>query len=198
MGIRQWGGANSTSPRNSTPSKPTLPRKPHQIFLRGVPATSIMTSPVGSSTSAEPRSGSFQISTNGSASSPCPPENTRGLPQFLRRPAQIIGGHQNEGQLGEFTGLKLEKRHVDPPARAPAVGLANERDQHRHQAQDHGPIGHERPPGQRVIIHQADRRRRAQPQRIPDDLAEPDLAVPDFGRLERGGAWWRCIQTPRR
>ena len=40
--------------------------------LRGVPATSIITNPVGSKTSAEPRSGSFKINMNGSIIRPMP------------------------------------------------------------------------------------------------------------------------------
>ncbi len=45
-------------------------------YLFGVPATNIITRPVGNKTSAEPRSGSFKINANGSSISPMPFQKT--------------------------------------------------------------------------------------------------------------------------
>ena len=48
------------STKNSAASKPTTPTSFSKYSL-GVPATNIITKPVGNNTSAEPRSGSFKI-----------------------------------------------------------------------------------------------------------------------------------------
>ena len=63
--MRQLGGAKSTSATNKAPRSPTQANI-HTKYRRGVPATNSMANPAGKSTSAEPRSGSFRIKTNGS------------------------------------------------------------------------------------------------------------------------------------
>ncbi len=57
------------SARNSAAITPTTPASCSRYRL-GVPATNIIARPVGSRTSAEPRSGSFKIKTNGSIIKP--------------------------------------------------------------------------------------------------------------------------------
>ena len=58
-----------------------------KIDLTGTPATNIMAKPIGSSTSAEPRSGSFRISRKGSTVMPGLSKNTLGNRKFFHGPA---------------------------------------------------------------------------------------------------------------
>ena len=101
------------------PACPTLPTSRSRYF-RGVPATSIITNPVGSSTSAEPRSGSFKIKTNGSIIRPMPCQKISGCLNSSGGRLKKFAPRQNKRQLGKFARLKLEKAQVNPPARAPA------------------------------------------------------------------------------
>ena len=140
-----------------------------------------MASPVGSSTSAEPRSGSFRISTNGSSIRPSAFQKVSRHAQFLDRPAQEMGLGQDEGQLGKLRRLEAEEAQVEPPPR-PKPHRAEE--QHRDQQQDRDPVGDHGPARQGVVIHAAQTAAAAPiPSDIPDDLPEPALVVP--GRRAR-------------
>ena len=86
-------------------------------YRRGVPATNIIARPVGNSTSAEPRSGSFKIRTNGSSIMPMAFQNVCSDAQFLDGPAQEMGQGEDERELGELRGLQAEEAEVKPAPR---------------------------------------------------------------------------------
>jgi hypothetical protein len=106
------------STKNSAASMPT--RRPAQQIFFGVPATNIITKPVGNNTSAEPRSGSFKISANGSSISPMPFQKIHGCRNSSAGRLKKMRRRQNERELGEFARLKLENAQVNPPPRAKA------------------------------------------------------------------------------
>src|SRR5438874_13503860 len=91
-----------------------------------------------------------------------------------------MGLGKDEGELGEFRGLKSKKNKIDPAARSKNHG-ADFGNQHSNQQKNGGPINDQRPAGDSVIIDQANPDREGKPDDVPGDLHEVALRIPGSG-----------------
>src|SRR4051812_43810327 len=63
------------------------------------------------------------------------PENN-GEAEFLRGPAEEMCLGEDEGELGELRGLRLEESQINPAARAPAMGFTDARNEDGNEEQN--------------------------------------------------------------
>ncbi len=99
---------NSTSTTKSTPNTPT-PANSRTRYRRGVPATNSIAKPVGNNTSAEPRSGSFRINTNGSSIRPSAFQNVSSTRNSSTGRLRKCAWARMNASLANSDGCKLKK-----------------------------------------------------------------------------------------